>query len=346
MQKIQLKVIVALCGPLMVAGCAFFKPSPVQLALTPVTSLRHGAPPSEAEYQLGRAYQTGLDYEKAIVSYRKSITENPNNAEAHNALGVVYATQGKIEQAVTELMTAAALAPEAAHVQNNLGFAYLLSGRNAEATGPLTIAAKLDPANERIRENLRRAQQGAGLPVPSRDKVPDVIASAQANPPQVDANIDPNAPTLVSVAPNIFALRHNLPQITRSHPLPVARAQGAPLTVVKVEVSNGNGVAGLAKRTSSLLQERGYAIARLTNQLPYTQRVTEIQYRRGQESEARRLNALLSVPTNVVESSELSQAVGVRLVLGHDSAAQPIFGDPANRRYGKAVDETPALPRG
>src|SRR4051812_47677563 len=129
MQTFQLKVIAALCAPLVVAGCAFLKPSPASVALAPVTSLKHGAPPSEAEYQLGRAYQTGLDYEKAIDAYRKAIKENPNNAEARNALGVVYATQGKMELAVTELTAAAALAPNLAYVQNNLGFAYLLTGR-------------------------------------------------------------------------------------------------------------------------------------------------------------------------------------------------------------------------
>ena len=54
--------------------------------------------------------------------------------------------------------------------------------------------------------------------------------------------------------------------------------------VLKVEVANGSGVAGLAKRTSSSLQKRGYAVSRLTNQIPYMQVITEIQYRRGEKA--------------------------------------------------------------
>ena len=68
---------------------------------------------------------------------------------------------------------------------------------------------------------------------------------------------------------------------------------------------------------------------RLTNQIPYTQVTTEIQYRRGEESRANELNALLSEPAKLVESSRLSPLVDVRLLLGRDVGPEmPVSGIP------------------
>ena len=100
--------------------------------------------------------------------------------------------------------------------------------------------------------------------------------------------------------------------------------------VAKVEVANGSGVAGLAKRTSLSLQKRGYAVSRLTNQIPYVQVTTEIQYRRGEESHANQLNALLSQPAKLVESSRLSPIVGIRLVIGRDIGQEMVFTESLN----------------
>jgi tetratricopeptide (TPR) repeat protein len=304
------QIATALCGLTLVSGCAFFRPSPLQLATAPFSIARDSASSSKPDYQPGRAMLGQSDYLKAIE-------KNPADAEAHNGLGVLYAMQGKNEQAVNELMEAAAIAPKAAYIQNNLGFAYLLSGRNADALTVLNIASALDPANERIRENLRKAEARVARATgasetPTQATAADVPRTAT----QVDIAADPNAPTLVSVAPNIFELRQNQRRSLSVVPS-IATAVAAP--ALKIEIVNGNGVAGLAKRTSSLLQQRGYAIARLTNQTPYTQGTTQIQYRRGQEMVVQQLTGLISTSAVAVESHQLSAEIGVRLVLGRDA---------------------------
>ena len=133
-------------------------------------------------------------------------------------------------------------------------------------------------------------------------------------------------PQLVGVAPNIFELRQRSSTQGKTS-MPSARIHEI---VLKVEVSNGSGVAGLAKRTSLSLQKRGYAVSRLTNQIPYVQVTTEIQYRRGEESHANQLNALLSQPAKLVESSRLSPIVGIRLVIGRDIGQQMVFTESLN----------------
>src|SRR5512140_3039890 len=111
MHNVRLKIIAALCGPLLAGGCAFFKPSPASVALAPLGSLTSGSGANDADYRKGRAFQERYDMQKATDSYRKALRENPQNAEAHNALGVIYAMQGRNDQAITELIAAASLAP-------------------------------------------------------------------------------------------------------------------------------------------------------------------------------------------------------------------------------------------
>jgi hypothetical protein len=58
--------------------------------------------------------------------------------------------------------------------------------------------------------------------------------------------------------------------------------------------------------------------ALLTNQRPFDQATTEIQYRDGYRAAATGLSAALKVPMAVVRSDELHADIQVRLVLGKD----------------------------
>ena len=354
MQKFPVKVVIALCSPLLAGGCAMFKSNGstqvarTPAASTPVSSVTHSPAVGDANYEMGRAYQNRFQYDAAIAAYRKALKDNPRNAEARNALGVIYASQGKHEQAINELMAALAIAPAASHIQNNLGYVYLLTGRNGDAMEALKIAAGLDPANQRVRENLKDVQKRLGIEAPAAPTLPPVAAAPEKLPP-TERSAEPSGPSLVSVAPNVFELRQNLPRISASvrADSPLAPSV-SPLaqTVVKLEVANGAGVSGLAKRTSSSLQRKGYVVARLTNQVPYNQATTEIQYRPGQESQARRLNTLLTVQASVVESSHLSPAVGVRILLGRDFVQHSLLTESVNSQPALAKEETTAPTRG
>jgi tetratricopeptide (TPR) repeat protein len=330
MHKFRMKTLAVSCGLALAGGCALFdRASEPQRAMVPVSNVTHSTAVTDPNYQIGRSYQSRFQYEAAIAAYRKSLEANPGNAEAYNALGVIYASQGKHEQAVIELKAALTLAPAAAHIHNNLGYAYLLQGRNAEAFAALKVASGLDPGNERARENMKIAEQRLGQEAPNPPKAPVATAvGAEVKSPPTDKDGGRSTARLLTVAPNIYELRQES-SVQVKPGLPLA-TETAPETM-KLEIANGNGVTGLAKRTSSSLQRKGYAIARLTNQVPYTQTTTEIQYRQGQENQAKRLNALLSVPAKLVESSQLRKDVGVRLVLGRDAVQRSLFTEAETR---------------
>jgi hypothetical protein len=87
--------------------------------------------------------------------------------------------------------------------------------------------------------------------------------------------------------------------------------------MARLEVSNGNGVTGMAKRFRSLLGQMGIPVDRLSNDKPYRQVVTTIQYSPGFENQAASLQKALQGKAQL--SSRQLQSSDVRLVLGKDA---------------------------
>lgn len=95
---------------------------------------------------------------------------------------------------------------------------------------------------------------------------------------------------------------------------------GAGKQVSKLEVSNGNGTAGMAARVGRWLAAHGLQASSLTDQRPYTQVQTLVQFRNGHEEAAMRVarslpggGKALLVPTQGLRAD-------VRVVLGRDWA--------------------------
>lgn len=101
----------------------------------------------------------------------------------------------------------------------------------------------------------------------------------------------------------------------------------------RLEVSNGNGVAGMASRVGSLLREHDYPVFSLTNAESYDYRRSVIYYRPGLRSEARELASILPVGNIRLEQNS-RQGADLRLVIGEDFISYDInrLGDRAGRR--------------
>ena len=112
-----------------------------------------------------------------------------------------------------------------------------------------------------------------------------------------------------------------------------ANANDVPMTSrCGLEVSNGNGVTGMARKVDGLLQAVGLPRSRLTNQKPFTQRSTEIQYRDGHEVAAASLSARLPNRPAIVRDDRLRADIDVRLVLGKDLPVNVALVTPAGER--------------
>jgi hypothetical protein len=312
----------------------------------------------EAAHRLGVLYAMQGELDLAIEQLRSAVAQAPGSAHLHNNLGYTYLLKGDLAEAIRSLETAAALEPANRRTLNNLASAYVKAGQMekarelraqlaagaepgrsggvatgaaATATPPTAVMAGVDQnANrERAREDLVTHMGQSDMVL--RQVNPNIYelvttTSAAAKPVTGPASITPG---LVQVS---------IPQFTAA---PQARALPAAVTPVvvparafRVEVSNGNGIGGMARRVGAQLKEVGIDVVRLTDQTPYNQAVTEVHYRADYATEAARLAALLHAPVPTIESRTLRADIHVRLVLGKDlqNSLEPNIRDPGARQ--------------
>ena len=131
----------------------------------------------------------------------------------------------------------------------------------------------------------------------------------------------PNAVALPAVAPAAAPNAATLPGTAPASSSHADADTAPPARPPRIEVSNGNGIAGFAKAVQGWLVQQGWATKRLTNQRPYQQAQTIVHYRQGFEASARRLAEDLPATVEVGPSSELRSEVDVRVVLGRDARA-------------------------
>jgi tetratricopeptide (TPR) repeat protein len=121
---------------------------------------------------------------------------------------------------------------------------------------------------------------------------------------------------LVQLAANVYELKTRVPPAA---PAAVqALAQAGKVRMARLEVANGNGVAGMARRFRSLLGQMGIPVDRLSNEKPYNQVATTIQYSPGFERQAAGLQKALQGKAQL--ASRQLAAADVRLVLGKDAS--------------------------
>jgi hypothetical protein len=300
-------IALALSCALLTASCATLNdPGEKPYRVEPVSRVA-GAGPA-ANYQLGRYYQGQVRYDKAIAAYRQALEENPALSDAHNNLGVVFAEQQLYEKAIEEFKAGIAHSPRAAHLHNNLGYAYVFVGRNKEALTSLEEAQRLDPADKRIAANLRLVRERLGI----GESATSVTQTHEATAFEEDGTKS----KLVQIHPGVYELRPKNPELVS-----VATASLQPNVVEPLrglEVSNGNGVTGMAKKVARFLKRHGVMATRLTNSRPFTQRSTQIEYRHGFMQQANSINSQLPRPVLLVRTKQLREGVNVRLVLGKD----------------------------
>ncbi|HEX7986874.1 MAG TPA: LytR C-terminal domain-containing protein, partial [Duganella sp.] len=103
-------------------------------------------------------------------------------------------------------------------------------------------------------------------------------------------------------------------------PVPPA-ASPAPVlpmpALVRLEISNGNGVAGAAARLARSLRVAGYQTVRLTNVKNFDVPLSRIEYQRGRQAMAQSLSERLGLPLTAQGGD--SPATDMRIVLGRDA---------------------------
>lgn len=312
MNKHGMTLAIACCLPPL-SGCVSAPPAQEALKVAPHFQVRHADASAGGLYQLGRYYQAQDRLAQAEEAYRKALAARSDFVDAHSALGILYAGQGRYDEAIREFSAVLQSAPDIAQLYNNLGYTYYLQGNYQAAVDALQRATAIAPDNPRAFNNLGAAFEKLGR----RDEAGIAFARANALQPGKKQN-----PAGIGREPfkdaSSAGAEHMQEFVGPPAPASFTTIASSPArTVYRLEVVNGNGTPGLARRFREALVSGGTPTPRLTNLKPYREKQTVIAYRPGYREAALEIRARFATP---VPLSEQAQARGtdVRVILGHD----------------------------
>jgi len=231
--------------------------------------------------------------------------------KAFQNLQLAEAALGKTPTAEAPQLAAAAGAPEPV--------------ASAPAVAPSVVAPDVAKPNMALLSDADHApaaasaarqepQQLSALPSPSAREIAGrmELIKIAGNVYELKARVaaEPAAAPVISAAPNMAAAIEPKPAVQ-------AVPQADKVRMARLEVSNGNGVTGMARRFRGLLGQMGIPVERLSNSKPYNQATTTIQYSPGFEKQAASLQKALQGKAQL--ASKQLVASDVRLVLGKDA---------------------------
>jgi Tfp pilus assembly protein PilF len=290
---------------------------------------------------LGYVYYLQSDFEAAQKTLQRAIALDAGNERARNNLNAVNIALARLENRDT--VTLALAQPAAQQPQETLPLTLpLLQAAPAEqpaAQSGESVAVDAAVAVDVAVAVETATELGVAAPIETRTQSLAIISPPLEQ--TVAERIEPQARMeVVEIVPYIFELKLKhakttmLADVKPEKPvpaspvaaalatvLPVASSSANPARASRIEVANGNGVTGMAKRISDVLGRRGISVSRLSNELPYKQQETKIQYRAGFEKTATSLKNALKGHAVVVLAPSWSPNSDVRLVLGKDAIA-------------------------
>lgn len=336
-------VLVAL--PLLCGGALLGCDS---LSLQTAPSIAH-ANSADAHYQRGRTLHLARRYGEAIAAYQAALQVDGVHINARNGLAVAYAEQGDFTRAIPiwgELTRGATMDSGAtyAFLFGNLGYAHYLHGDYDKALPALEKACLLDPLNHRAWQYLGETLQKLGQDeralqmlrqasaLREHDFQADYATATGGNKlPAIEQAVQSSRqPDQEWAFTELIDKGNGLLELRRVDSAGVARAETARnegkqaqlLAIAALEISNGNGYQGMARRLSREIKEPGIKIVRLSNEKGFTVRQTRIEYQPAFRSVAERLAQRFGA--NIAVEVALASRADVRLVLGHDLPPQRI----------------------
>ncbi|AVR98950.1 LytR C-terminal domain-containing protein [Pseudoduganella armeniaca] len=302
-------------------------------------------------YARGRDAHAAGQLPRARAAYADALRRDPAHPGAGNGLAVLLAEAGDLHGAIGRwrALLAAPAQPssaEQAFLLGNLGYALYLQGARDEAVTALEKACVLDPLQPlawehlaAVLETMGQTERAVRMMKQARtlrdhdlrhDYAVAGAAVAQAAP-------QPAVPT-PSLWPadlartEVHTVGAALVEVRRVAPdAPPAPAPALAQAGLRLEISNGNGVRGMAAAWAhdARIRAMRWDSVRLTNTRPFGVRVTRIEYGDGGAAVAQVLSQRLGLGSPQAlagaGSADLPGAAGVdlRLVLGHDRRAAP-----------------------
>lgn len=305
-------------------------------------SAEQAAVDAEHAYLVGRTHHLERRPEQALRYYQAALQSAPAHVDARNGLASLYAEQGELDKAIAlwETLTESAAGPESAYMVSNLGYAYFLRGDLASAQAALEKACLLDPLNYRAWHHLGNVLGKAGhhqraeamyrqaAALLSHDFKSDYAVAPRAGVAAIDSALkaarekekaaeenDGWAQTEVRQTDGgVFILR-------RIEADGAVKLAAAPSARAMLEIRNGNGVGGMARKLARTMNEGSTRVVRLTNQKGFGVMRSRVEYSLAFKGTALRLAE--RVGANQLVQVESVGGADIRLVIGRDMKDTP-----------------------
>ncbi|NVD96996.1 LytR C-terminal domain-containing protein [Massilia sp. BJB1822] len=326
---------------------------------------------ADGYYALGRSEHEAHHAQQARRAYRLALQLDARHAHARNGLAVLLAEQGDYDGAIALWRALLEDEPQlpvqdSALLLANLSYAYYLKNDVEAALQLLEKVCALQPANAQNWEKLAALLEQSGQSARALQMMRQARMLRQHDIGQdyalargsIPATASPTAAaSLASAWPDLaektelHALGPALVEVRRAPQRPAqlpatavaaaapaadenarADAQERPATVLRLEISNGNGVQGMAAAMARRLRGNGVEVVRLSNMRPFAVRQTHIEYGDGRREAAAMLAQRVGrgeLPQAPQAEQAMPRRVDLRLVLGRDLPAAPEIKKPS-----------------
>jgi tetratricopeptide (TPR) repeat protein len=239
------------------------------------------------------------DFTRAMESYKKAVMLNPGLDYVWNNLGYSCLMQGDIDSAINAFEKAIALNGQDKRYYNNLGLAYARKGCFALAFTKFKVGGN----DAQACLNIGRCYYRNGLYKRAHRNFARALA---LNPSLRNARAGMKA-------------AEALAGISQPSASGIAAAAPPPLSEPAIEISNGNGVKRMAKRTGNYLRKKGFPKTRLTNADNFNHAETMIYYCGGYLHNAYRVAQQIPGYQNMKKVEKFNQPdTKIRVLLGKD----------------------------
>jgi tetratricopeptide (TPR) repeat protein len=269
----------------------------------------------QAKYDLARHFQRMQKHRIAIEALKEIIQMEPDHADAHNALGYSYDSLGEYAKAQTHYRVAMRLDPEMHYAFNNMGYSLILDGNYTAAVEVLKQAVALKRDDPKYHRNLGLAYLKSGdlqMAVNEFNGQAKAIDNEKAE--TLPTNKEERSTSGELLEEGLFETGILASRTERIKPAPVETGQD-PILIGNVEVSNGNGVSGMARRLGRHLAREGFRVGRLTNADHFGYRQTIVFHSKGTEDRARLIADALprNIQVPIVELNDRAGHIQVRI---------------------------------
>jgi Flp pilus assembly protein TadD len=309
---------------------------------------------------LGYSYLLQGNPDEAIPVIQKAIFLNGREGKFHNNLGLAYAVKGDLDQALAEFK----LAGDESKAHFNIAQFYHQRGLYRIAQFHYSQALSLDPSFHHAKiasqgidalarifqpptkeEEKGMAEEGTAQEamLPPDEQAARGMAVSSTPEMQVPVPVPPESGRVLLSAvdsewlargqEDLGALTAELnpvfPPAPKTEPappssVPAVKEKNSSLKKAEVEVSNGNGVNGMARKVSSHLQKNGVPVRRVTNANHYNYRQTLIFYQNGYQEAAVQVADQIPGLQNLEEQKKFDRAnINVKVIIGKDILSVP-----------------------